>query len=261
MWSKLFSIWFYALALVYSLAVIPLFALCMVLSRPFVRRRQRQRLLRQLIKIWARILVKVLPFPFIRVRSRDLSDGQEAGPFVYVSNHRTTSDAFLMSVLPGEGVQVVNIWPFRIPLIGYIARKAGYLSIRQMAYDDFKARVGAYLAQGVSVVAFPEGTRSASRRMGQFHGALFRVCLAVGVTIVPVCVMGNEDKPRRGSLLLRPGVITVHRLPGIPAASYREKTSYELKNHVRKIMQEHIRNTEGNGDGTVQGSGNSVPAV
>ena len=77
---------------------------------------------------------------------------------------------------------------------------------------------------------------------------MFRACLEAGATLVPVCIMGNEDTPRKGSLLLRPGVVHVHRLPGIPFESYRHLTPFALKNRMRNLIAAHIRDIEGEDD-------------
>ncbi len=242
---SLFSIWFYTLALVYSILVIPLLFLAMLVCRPFIDARRAMRMLRQSIKVWGRGIVSVLPYPYIRVRYTDFAKDNERAPFAYICNHRSASDAFLMSLLKGEGVQVVNIWPFRIPVIGWFARFAGYLSVREMPFDDFRTRVGNLFASGVSIVAFPEGPRSRSRQIGPFHGALFRACLEFGPTLAPICIMGNQDKPRRGSYKLRPGIVRIHRLPGIPYEEYRHMSAFALKNHVRAIIEKHILQNEG----------------
>ncbi len=243
--NQLFSIWFYTLTLLFSAVFIPLMTVALALCRPFLGKRRTLRNFRLLIRFYGRIIVSVLPLPFIRVRYTDLSDGKERRPVVYISNHRSSSDPFLLSVLPGELIQIVNIWPFRLPILGPLARRAGYLSIREMSFAEFNASVGRNLKNNVSILAFPEGTRSASRRLGTFHGALFRACLEHGPTLAPVCIMDNEDQPRRGSLTLHPGIIRIHRLPGVPYEKYRNMTPFALKSHVRALIENHIRNVEG----------------
>jgi 1-acyl-sn-glycerol-3-phosphate acyltransferase len=248
--AVLFSIVFYAMALIYSAVAIPLLALFVALWRPFCGQRKAMKLFRLCIKAYARGIISVLALPGVRLRVQKHAGPGEREPFVYVCNHRSASDAFLTALFPGEGVHVVNKWPFRLPVLGPLARWAGYLSVREMAFDEFKAKVVRLLEEGVSIVAFPEGTRSGSREVGQFHGAVFRACMAAGSTIAPVCIMGNEDKPRRGSLLLHPGEVHVHRLPGVGPDQYEEMTAFALKNHVRGLIENHIEKTEGTGDGS-----------
>ncbi len=241
----IFNIWFYAALVLYSAVVIPLFALAVTGVRLFSTRRRALRVFRRCISLYGRGIVSGLARPGMRVRYRDFSSGRERPPFVYACNHRSASDPFLLCFLPGEGVQVVNKWPFRLPVWGALARLAGYLNVRAMPVESFKAAVGRLLEQGTSVAAFPEGTRSASRRLGPFHGALFRACLEHGPDIVPLCIMGNEDKPRKGSLWLQPGEIQVHRLPGLCYDDYKHMKPFALKNHVRGLLQAHCARWEG----------------
>lgn len=256
----LFNVWFYTLFLVYTLLITPLLTAFVVLSRLLFGRRRAMYVFRQVIKAYGKGIIKVLTFPCIRVRYRDLSaEGEPAGPCVFVCNHRSSSDPFLLAFLPGEIVQVVNTWPFRLPLLGIMARFAGYLSVKEMPFEEFAAKSSDYLNQGVSIAAFPEGTRSGGRTVGQFHGAIFRVCLETHVPIVPVCIVGNEDKPPRGSLLMRPGRVRVHRLPALCWEHYRELTPFKLKNTVRDMLRAHISGVEvEENDGTQPQNGNCV---
>ncbi len=143
-----------------------------------------------------------------------------------------------------EGIQVVNVWPFKIPVLGFFARLAGYLSIREMPPEEFMQRAAQLLEEGVSVIAFPEGTRSGSRRMGPFHGALFRLALQTGAPIVPLCLSGTENKPTKGSVVLNPGLIRMRFLPPITAESYRGMSAFKLKNHVRDRMAAELEKME-----------------
>lgn len=245
-WQVLFNVWFYLLFIVYTLVVTLIFLVRMVLVACFRSNREKMRALRNSIVLYGKGVVYLLVYPYIRVRYRDSSGGTPgSGPFVVVCNHRSSSDPFLMACLSIELVQVVNDWPFRLPILGVVARLAGYLSIRTMPFEEFLLKGKKLLQEGVVIVAFPEGTRSSSKAVGPFHGAVFRLCLETQVPIVPVCIMGSEDKPRRSSLFLHPGVVEVHRLPSVSPQDYRTMNAYKLKNHVRSIIVEHLQREEG----------------
>jgi len=113
---------------------------------------------------------------------------------------------------------------------------AGYLSVREMPFEEFSRKTVELLGQGVSVITFPEGTRSGDKPMGQFHGSIFRVALQAKCPIAPVCINGNKNIPPRGSLLLRPGTIRVHKLPALQWEEYEDMKPFELKNRVRDII-------------------------
>jgi 1-acyl-sn-glycerol-3-phosphate acyltransferase len=205
----------------------------------FVSRRAYLRRVRRVISAYGTVIVRVLPFPFVRVRYED-REPTRSGACIVVCNHRSASDAFLMAVLPWECTQVVNKWPFRLPILGRVARLAGYLSVNEISFEEFRARALTQLADGVAIIGFPEGTRSGGRQMGPFHGSLFRVAMDARVPIVPLCISGNERIPPRGSLRLRPGTIRLRKLPAVEWSVYRDMTPFELKNHVRQRMADQL---------------------
>jgi 1-acyl-sn-glycerol-3-phosphate acyltransferase len=165
-------------------------------------------------------------------------------PFVFVANHRSTSDAFLTAFLTMESVQVLNIWPSRVPLINYLSRTAGYLRVREMPFEEFIEAGTRLLADGVSIIAFPEGTRSGSKKMGPFHGSAFRLAQRAGVKICPLAISGSENNPRRGSLVMHPGHIVITKLPAITLEQYKEMSPYALKMRVRETIQRHLDSQE-----------------
>ena len=178
-------------------------------------------------------------WPFVRVKFVDLAP-DEAPPWVFVANHRSTSDAFLMSVLPGECVQVLNLWTSRLRIVNRLSRLAGYLRIREITFDQFLEQGVQHLNSGVSVIAFPEGTRSGSCKMGQFHSAVFRVAQKVGAKVCPLAISGSEDIPRKGSLVMHPGRIVVTKLPSLTAQQYQGMSAYQLKMRARDIIEKYL---------------------
>jgi 1-acyl-sn-glycerol-3-phosphate acyltransferase len=230
-----FSVWFYGAALAASALVIPSFALAVAASRIVISRRRAMRLFRWAI-LWYGRIICALALPLVRIRFQDDEPGRELGGSVVVCNHRAASDAFLVSALSGEIVQVVNIWPMRLPVLGFFARFAGYLSVREMEPQQFLERAGRLLAERVAVLAFPEGTRSGSRSLGPFHGTMFRLALATGAPIVPVCIAGNERMPARGDWVLQPGVIRIRKLAALLPEEYRAYDAFHLKNRVREKL-------------------------
>jgi 1-acyl-sn-glycerol-3-phosphate acyltransferase len=236
----LMNAYFYALFLIASVIVIPTLSLFVVFLSLFLRDRHVMKRFRRCISWYGRVMTSV-PFPFIRLRYEDQSgEGDDREGCIFVANHRAASDAFLMCVLPNEAVQVVNTWPFRIPVIGRLAKKAGYLNIKMMTPELFNERAGALLAEGVSIIFFPEGTRSGSRQMGPFHGTAFRLALNSRAPIVPLCIVGNENIPPKGSFLFRPGTVKVRRLPAIRWEEYRDFNVFAFKNRVRAIIESEL---------------------
>jgi len=242
-----FNTIFYILFITFSLIGIPLFSLIVAFQSVFISHRKAMKKFRRAISWYGIVIIKAFPYPFVKVIYKDLDKTKTAGPFIFTCNHRSASDPFLLACFPYEIVQIVNIWPFKLPVLGFMAKCAGYLSVREMPFESFSKKTADLLNNGVSIAAFPEGTRSADGSLGQFHGSIFRVALQTGYPVVPVCITGNEKIPARGTLLLRPGTIKIHKLSPITYDEYRGFTPYKLKNMVRQLIADEIEVMEGKG--------------
>lgn len=240
----LLNLYFYSAFILLSATVIPLLTLyvgCANLVFPSHRRTMKR--FRRAISWYGKVII-ASPYPFVKVRYEHCNWDGPGEPYIFVCNHRSASDAYLMGILPHELVQIVNVWPFRIPVLGAYAKLAGYLNIRMMPHEQFRERATHLLKDGVSIIFFPEGTRSINRKMGSFHGSAFRLALESKASIVPLCISGSENIPPKGSPLLRPGIITIRRLPAIAWDEYKDLTAFALKNRVWKIMDQELSSME-----------------
>jgi 1-acyl-sn-glycerol-3-phosphate acyltransferase len=235
----IFNLYFYTLFMVVSAAVIPLLTMYGVCLGLFSSRRGAMKRFRRAIS-WYGLIIMAIPYPFIKIRCVSQECNDPGDPYIFICNHRSASDAYLIGALPYELVQIVNVWPFRIPVLGKYAQWAGYLNIRMMPPEEFSQRAGQLLKEGVSVVFFPEGTRSTTLAMGSFHGSAFRLALASKVPVVPLCISGSETIPPKGSALLHPGTIRINRLPAITWDEYKDLTPFAFKNRVWKIMDHEL---------------------
>ena len=237
------NIVFYVLFFVFSVVTIPLFSIVVCFKGIFFcNKRLTFRLIRKLICLWGFCVVKILTFTIAKIKYKDYSNLKSLEPCIFVCNHRSFSDGFLVSypVFNYECIQIVNKWPFKMPILGIIARLAGYISIHQMDFECFLEKNINFIKQGVSIVCFPEGTRSGNNVLGDFYSAIFRVALKAKCTIVPICFSGNENIPKKGSFILNPGIIKINKLKPLLWEEYKDLTAFVLKNRVRKIILEEL---------------------
>ena len=235
----LYSFVFYPLLVVYTCVSIVLLSLVVLAGAPFAPHRENMRRFRRMISWYGYGIIRGLARPVVRIVYQSPVRAPRTAR-IFVANHISASDPFLIALLPEAAVQVVNLWPFKLPVWGVFARWAGYLNIRAMTPVAFQEAAARLLAEGISIVAFPEGTRAGERPMGPFHGAMFRLALAARAPLVPMCITGNARSPARGSLVLEPATVRVHCLPEIPWESFRDMTPFKLKNHVHDLIQQEL---------------------
>ena len=212
----------------YSFALVPFFFAFCLPKWP------RRAVLRWIILGWGIVVTRLGVWPFIRLTV----DGGKPGrkPAIYVFNHRSGSDAFLVSAMCRPMIQAVNGWPMRLPVLGFVARQAGYLDITRLGYEQVLGEVREHLQHGTSVIDFPEGHRSASKEMLPFQSSVFRLARDLGVDLYPGIITGNEENPTR-HFRLKCGRIYFRLLPPIDAATARAfPTAFAFKQHVRNLM-------------------------
>ena len=117
-------------------------------------------------------------------------------PYMVVANHESFVDILLIAHLPFEMKWLAKSDFFGFPVIGWMMRMAG--DIRLVRSDrgsrgDALTAMRQRLADHVSVMVFPEGTRSASGELGEFRDGAFAVAVEAGVPILPLAVIGTRD--------------------------------------------------------------------
>jgi len=239
-----FNLIYYPVFIIMSLIVIALLTVCVAGVSVFLGRRGTMKLYRRAIAWYAHVIVLCF-FPFIRVKYEDRSKDDGSRAYIFVANHRSFVDSYLTCFLPYEGVLIVNKWPFHIPVLGIYARFAGYMNINKMAPETFFGKAMKFIREDVSMVFFPEGTRATGRKMGRFHGAAFRLALLSQLPVVPLCISGTEKILPKGSLLIRPGTLTIRRMAAIQWEDYKTFTAFAFKNRVHNIVRKELESMEG----------------
>ena len=123
-------------------------------------------------------------------------------PYVVVANHESFADMFLISHLPWE-----MKWLSKERLLQVSARRlADADGRRHQAHPRRQAehRVGdaGLHATGstskVSVMLFPEGTRTLDGGLGEFKDGAFRLAIETGHPILPLAVHGTREAIPKG---------------------------------------------------------------
>jgi 1-acyl-sn-glycerol-3-phosphate acyltransferase len=228
------NIWIYIIFLIASVVYCLLALPVLIIMIPFATATFRRKVLRYAILYYGQCVIKCISVPFIKLKYIDKAPN-ETIPGIFVCNHRSGSDPFLVSMINRNLVQTVNYWPLKLPFLGFFARHGGYLNINALSAEELLDKARSLLEHKVTIVSFPEGTRSCSTEMGQFHGGVFRIALALKCPIYPLCIVGNENIPDR-KFRFHAGRIRICKLPMITYDDYRDMSAFKLKNHLREII-------------------------
>ena len=157
-------------------------------------------------------------------------------PAVFIFNHQSGLDSILMAQLTRRDVVGVAKKELETaPIVGPLMKAAGVVFVdrgdRARAIEAMKPAVEA-MREGLSVVIAPEGTRSATRKLGRFKKGAFRMAMAAGVPIVPVVLKNSLDALPRDGFVIRATTIDVVVHPPIPTRDWKRE---DLDEHIAKI--------------------------
>jgi len=128
--------------------------------------------------------------------------------YVFVSNHQSIYDIpILFWSLPFQLRIIAKESLGRFPFLGWHLRRTGHMLVDRRRPD--RVRIFAWAerltAQGLSLIVFPEGTRSRNGQVGRFKGGSFLLALQAGLPIVPLSVVGSRHVMLKGRLATYPG--------------------------------------------------------
>jgi 1-acyl-sn-glycerol-3-phosphate acyltransferase len=235
----LLSLAFWAFLVLSSVALFPIAVLIWAVTAPFDRRLVA---LHRFTSFWASLYTWLNPAWPVTVEGREhIRDGVA---YVMTSNHQSFVDILVLFRLFRHFKWVSKIENFRVPFIGWNMRLNRYIPLVRGQRESvlrMMAICEKTLAEGSSVMIFPEGTRSVDGRLRAFKTGAFELALRTKAPILPIALDGTSRAlPKRGYLLQGHHPIRVRVLPEIDPSSYGGETVESLTERVRGIIAREL---------------------
>jgi 1-acyl-sn-glycerol-3-phosphate acyltransferase len=179
----------------------------------------------------------------VEVTVRGLERLVRGKTYVFVANHQSIYDIpCLFWSIPFQLRIIAKESLGRFPMLGPHLKRTGHMLVDRRRPDragifDWASRL---TANGLSLIIFPEGTRSRDGMLGKFKGGSIMLAMQAGLPLVPISVVGSRHVMKKGELTTRPGHVTliVHEpieLVALAEPSVREVR--ELADRVREIIR------------------------
>lgn len=187
---------------------------------------------------WGWVIIRVLLLP-VKVEGREnLQSGQS---FVFVSNHQGAFDIFLIYGFLQRNFKWMMKRQIRnIPLVGLACEASHQIFVDKRGPSKIKetyTKARATLKDGMSLVVFPEGSRSFTGHMGVFRRGAFMLADELQLPVAPLTINGSFNvMPRMRDMHFvnwHPLTLTIHKPiapvgQGADNIKHLEQESYQV---------------------------------
>jgi len=195
-------------------------------------------------RLWGKIQLRTTG---TRTQIRGLEHIAPEKSYILVSNHQSTFDIFaLLGYLPVQFRWTAKVELFHTPFMGWAMSRIGYIPIERSspkkAYRSM-LRAAEVVRKGMSVIVFPEGTRSPNGNLQPFKKGVFLIALKSQAPILPITIQGAAKIMRKGDWRIYPGQVRIQIDPPIETAGIPTEEEEQLSQRVRSTLVKNLAPT------------------
>jgi 1-acyl-sn-glycerol-3-phosphate acyltransferase len=213
-------------------------------------------------RLWAWAILRIGGVSFKVHGLNHLSAKQ---PYVFMVNHQSNIDIpVLVQALPGFQLRWIAkkelLW---VPFFGWAMWAAKHIAVDRSDRSDalaVLAKARRQMDHGISIVVFPEGTRSSDGRLLPFKRGGFLLAVKTKMPIVPVTINGTGKILPKGDWRTRRGEIEITVGTPISMENYRPGTIRQLAAEVHRRVAQQLWSTSETAEAQAERSGAAVAA-
>jgi 1-acyl-sn-glycerol-3-phosphate acyltransferase len=187
-------------------------------------------------RTWSRL---ILVTTGVRVVAEGLEHLEAGRTYVFVANHQSIYDIpILFWSLPYQLRIIAKASLGHFPFLGWHLRRTGHMLVDRRRPERGKifGWASRLTANGLSLIVFPEGTRSRDGRVGRFKGGSFYLALEAGLPVVPVSIVGSRHVMLKGRLATYPGQVRLVLHEPIDTRGLVGTDPKEFGDRVRRVI-------------------------
>lgn len=188
---------------------------------------------------WSDILTHLGPHWKIKVSG--LENINKEKTYVIVANHESLADIIILYQIKVQFKWVAKDSLFRVPFVGWCMSLAKHIKLERGDFSSIKnvyREAAKWLHDGMSVLFFPEGTRSETGKMNEFQNGAFKLAIKMKKPVLPIRLTGTRDTiPKHGREFSTKMRCTLTVLPAIETAGMGPGDFEKLKDKVRSELE------------------------
>ncbi|MGQ9818396.1 MAG: lysophospholipid acyltransferase family protein [Candidatus Kapaibacteriales bacterium] len=187
---------------------------------------------------------RILFIAGVKIKAIGLEKLEGNKSYVFVANHSSYFDIPAVFVAIPQQMRIMYKKELeKIPFFGWYLRASDFIPVERE--DNSSARVSLLKAiklirENISVLLFPEGTRSPDGALQNFKRGAFLLALKSGKELVPLTIVGSHKLLPRGKVYFSSGFIKVIIGEPINVTSFRSRDL--LDSLIVQIRDEILKN-------------------
>ncbi len=179
----------------------------------------------------------------VKVKIFGLENIDEKATYVFVSNHASQFDITVLQWgVPNRLAMIFKKELSKIPVFGWQLKLGPNIMVDRKSPESgvksIEEAKDLMRTKGISVLVFPEGTRSKTGELLPFKRGAFHLAAKVGYPIVPVTIIDSDKIMPKGTFKLRRGIIKLIFDKPINTENVKSKVDeLQLMDNIKLIMQ------------------------
>jgi 1-acyl-sn-glycerol-3-phosphate acyltransferase len=197
---------------------------------------RRGHLAHRCARAWSWLILKTTG---VRVTVEGLDRITPGTTYIFVSNHQSIYDTpVIFSSLPYQLRIIAKESLSRFPVLGWHLRRGRHLFVDRRHPDraGILNRWRALVSEGLSLIIYAEGTRSADGHVGRFKAGSFLLAIEAGLPIVPLAVIGTRGVMPKGRLRTEPASVRLIVHDPIPAPALDVPTIHDARQLAERVQ-------------------------
>lgn len=179
--------------------------------------------------------------PYWEVSASGLENIDKTRAYIIVANHQSLADIIIVYLTKMQFKWVAKKSLFKVPFVGWCLSLARHVKLERGDFGSIKKvyrEAATWLRSGMSVLFFPEGTRSDTGEVGDFQNGAFKLAIKEKVPVLPIAIYGTGEAIPKGTWLFRTKIpLKIKVLPEIDTYGFKPAEFAALRDAARRALE------------------------
>lgn len=207
-----------------------------IITLPFDRKRK---LAHRQCYWWSRAVIALNPYWDLKVSGLENIDPDKT--YVVVANHLSLADIVVLYRTCMQFKWVAKESLFKLPFVGWSLSLTKHIKLARGKAESIRKvykEAIRWLRDDMSVLFFPEGTRSETGQMNEFQSGAFKLAIKEKKYILPISIKGTSEAIPKGSWIFKTKASAELKvLPAVDTKDFKPADFAQLRDIVRGKME------------------------